>query len=184
MTTKAGFTLVEVVVTAGLFALLLGAVTQIYLVDTRAFSLERARIDVGLGAADVLDAFRSAALQADHVVATHSFSSVFYASSATTTIFELPAVDASGAVVSGSYDYIGIYATGTSAYRVTEGASGSARASGTKLLTDALAALSIAYDSSSFPAVTSVVVNATTSEAGSRGTVETHLLEHIYLRNL
>ncbi len=179
-----GFTLIETLITVALFVVLILAVTQLSVVYGHFISLQKSSIGITLGGSSIMDAVRTAGLQADHVVASHVFSGVAYTSGTTTAVFELPAIDASGATIANTYDYIGIFASGTNAYRLTDAAAGSARVSGEKQLTSALDALSFTYDSASFPAVASVTVDATTSALIRGDTVQTHLREHLYLRNL
>ncbi|MDD2657652.1 MAG: prepilin-type N-terminal cleavage/methylation domain-containing protein, partial [Candidatus Pacebacteria bacterium] len=159
---RKAFTLMEVVITIALFAILVLGVSQLYLVFGRTITEQSGAIRVTLGGSALMDAVRSAGLQASHVVATHTFSGTPLASGATVALFELPAVNASGSVIANTYDYVGIYAEGAQAYRVVDGAPGSVRLSGKKRLTDALDALSFTYDNASFSAVTSFIAEATT----------------------
>lgn len=178
------FTLIEVVITVALSAILMLAITQLYVVYGRVILFQKSSIDVALGASGIIDAARAAGLQAKQVVATHTFSGTVYTSGTTTALFELPAINASGAIVPNAYDYIGIYASGTDAYRLVDAAPGSSRLSGKKRLTGVLGALSFIYDNPSFPLVTSIIVNATTSAMVRGEMTQTHLRGHIYLRNL
>ena len=179
-----GFTLIEIVITVALSAILMLAIAQLYVVYGRVITFQKSSINVALGGGSIIDVTRTAGMQAKQVVATHTFSGTDYTSGATTTIFELPAIDVSGAIIFNAYDYIGIYASGTNAYRLIDAAQGSARISGKKQLTNVLNALNFSYDNPSFPLVTSVTVNATTSATVKGETAQTHLRSHIYLRNL
>lgn len=179
-----GFTLIEVLITVALSVILMLAIEKLYVVYGRVIISQKSSIEVALGGNKIMDAARAAGSQAKQVVAAHSFSGTSYDSSTTTAIFELPAVDASGAIIAGAYDYIGIHASGTVAYRLVDAAPGSARVPAEKRLTSVLDALSFAYDSQSFPSVTSVVVEATTSAVVRDETIQTHLRERVYLRNL
>jgi len=178
------FTLIETIITTALFAALMVAITQLYVVYGQTISLQNSSLGIAHGASNIAGAVRTAGLQARQVVAAHSFSGVAFASGTTTALFELPAVDETGAILPLVYDYVGIYASGTSVYRVVDAAPGSARASETKRLTDMLGALSFQYDDASFPAVTSVTVDATTSAVTQKGVVHLHAHELVYLRNL
>ena len=179
-----GFTLIEVVITVTLSVILMLASVQLYVMYGRVIIVQQSSIDVALDASGIMDATRTAGLQAKRVVATHSFSGIWYTSGATTTLFELPAIDASGAIITNAYDYIGIYASSTSAYRLIDATPGSSRLSGEKQLTNVLGALTFTYDNPSFPLVTSITVNATTSAVVRGEVLQTHLRGHIYLRNL
>lgn len=178
------FTLVEMVITLALSAILLVAIMQIYLVYGRVILTQEASITANLGANAVVEAVRRAGLQADHVVTSHSFSGVPYTSDATTVIFELPAIDASGNIIGNTYDYIAITASSTEAYRFTDAAAGSSRLSGTKRLTNALAALNFSYDAAPMAAVTAVMVDATTTASVKGESVYRHVSGHVYLRNI
>jgi prepilin-type N-terminal cleavage/methylation domain-containing protein len=183
-TRSSGFTLIEILITIALFAILMFGISQLYLVYGRAVTLQESSIGIALGGSSIVDAVRTAALQAGQVVATHTFSGVVYESATTTAIFELPAVDTSGAIITNTYDYIAISASGSNVYRIVDAASGSARLSGEKRLTGALGELSFTYDNASFPSVASIIVDATTTALVRGTTRQTHLREHIYLRNL
>lgn len=178
------FTLIEVMITVALFVVLALGIEQLYVVYGRLINLQTSSIGVALGASAIMDATRNAALQADHVVASHPFSGTTYASGTSTAVFELPSIDASGSAIAGTFDYVGIYASGTSAYRVVDAAAGSSRISGMKQLTPLLTALTFTYDNASFPSVTSVIADATTSAVVRGQTTAVHLEGHFYLRNL
>lgn len=178
------FTLVETVITIALFVILVLAVAQLYLVYGRSILSEQSSIDVMLGGGGIIDAVQTAGLQADHIVASHMFAGTNYSSGPTTILFELPAVDSSGSIITNTYDYIGVYASSTEAYRVIDAAPGSMRASGKKRLTDALNALLFTYNNASFPAVTSATVDATTTALSHGQQAQTHIRKNIYLRNL
>lgn len=178
------FTLIESVIVVALFIVVMLGVMQLYIVFGRVITGQSASIGAVLDGSDIVDAARSAGLQARAVVAAHTFSGVSYSSGTTTIIFELPSVDSSGAPIPGAFDYIGIYASSTEAYRVIDAAQGSARVSGEKLLTSILGALNFTYDATSFPSVTSVTVDATTSAVVRGQAAYTHLHERVYLRNL
>ena len=178
------FTLIETVVVVALSVVLMLAIAQLSLLFGNTIAFQNASIGNLLGANTITDAVRTAGLQADHIVANHAFSGFQRSTGTTTVVFELPSVDASGSIVPNTYDYVGIYASGTEAYRVLDAGSGSARISGTKRLSDALDSLSFTYDSSDVSLATNVLLEATTSAVVKGVTSEMHLYERIYLRNL
>lgn len=178
------FTLIEVLITIALFAVLIAAITQLYVVFGRMVSLEQSTIGASLSVSSVVDAVRVAGLEAGAVVNTHTFSGVGYSSGTTTVLFELPAIDASGVPIPDAYDYIGVHATGASVYRLVDAAPGSFRTSGTKRLTSVLDELRFTYDAPDFASVTSVTVDATTSAVAAGETAFRHLRGNVFLRNL
>lgn len=178
------FTLIEVVITIALFAIVMFGMAQLYIVYGRVVISQKAAISVALDGSSIMDTAQEVARQADHVVSTHTFSGVAYTSGTTTAVFELPAYDVSGTILTNTYDYIGISASGTSVYRLIDAANGSARVSGKKQIAKVLNGLSFTYDNASFPSVTSVIVDATTSATTRGQTSQMHLHEHFYLKNL
>lgn len=180
---RRAFTLIETVVTIAIALVLVLATTQLYVVYGRIILVEQSSIEVTLGGSSIMDATRDAGLQAVRVVETHAFSGVTYTSATSTVIFELPTVDQSGVIVAGSYDYVAIFASSTDVYRIADVAVGSSRSAGQKQLTSVLGALSFIYDSATFSAVTSVLVDATMSATTRGVTTSAHFHEHIYLRN-
>ena len=178
------FTLVEVLITMALFVTLMFVIVQLYIVYGRTIVFHQASLDVTLGGSNIMDAARMAGSQARSAIATHSFSGISYSSGTTRVIFELPAIDALGDIITNTYDYIGIYASSSSAYRIIDAAPSSARISGEKRLTDVLDTLSFTYDSPLFPSVKNIIIDATTSATIRGETTQTYLRGHIYLRNI
>jgi hypothetical protein len=131
-----------------------------------------------------MDSFRLSGLQANRVVTSHTFFGVGYTSGASTVIFEIPSIDSSGSIITGAYDYVGIHASGTDAYRFVDAASGSSRVTEQKRLTNALNSMTFTYDNPDLSLVTNVIAEATTSSAVRGETLQMHLNEHVYLRNL
>lgn len=178
------FTLIEIVITIAISTILILAITQLYALYGRTIASQEATIGVTLGASGIMEAVRAAGLQADHIVASHTFSGVTHSSSATTVIFELPAIDVSGAIIEGVYDYVGISASDTRVYRFIDAGPGSVRFSGTKILTSVLDAINFTYDNADLASAMSFTADATTTALVKGQTFKTHLREHIYLRNL
>jgi len=176
-----GFTLIETVVIVALAVLLLLATVQLYLVYNRSLSAQKSTISVMLGSGNLADAVHTAALQADHVVASHTFSDLLLTTGTSTVVFELPTVDSSGSILDATFDYVGFYVSSTSAYRAVDAAVGSARASGTKQLTNVLQALTFTYNNATPSLVSNVTMDATTTQAGA---TSNHIRKQTYLRNL
>lgn len=171
-------------ITIGLFSVVFLGILQLYVVYQRVMSLQDSSIGVALDGGAIVDAVRLAASQSDQIVSSHTFSGTPYSTGTATVVFELPSIDASGVVIAGSHDYIGITASGTQAYRFIDAAAGSARTSGTKLLAKSLSALLFTYDNASLSSVTSVAVDATTTSASHGKTAELHVYDHVYLKNI
>lgn len=178
------FTLIETVITIALSVVLFLAVTQLYILYQNTIKMQESTLSVQTGVSNISSAVRFAALQADQIVVSHMFSGAIYTSSATTSIFELPSIDETGNVIDGDHDYIGIFASGTQAYELTDASIASTRNSGEKQLTSVLQALLFMYDNVSVADATSVTVEATTSATVRQQPVSAHLREQIHLRNI
>lgn len=178
------FTLVETLIVVGIAVIVTLGAAQLSLVFGRLVGSQESSLDATLDVSALIDAVRGAGAQASGVVASHAFSDVAYNSGTTTVIFELPAIDPSGVPIPSAFDYVGIHASGTDAYRFTDAAPGSARISGTRLLANTLDELRFTYDNGSFPLVTQVVADATTSAMSDGQETRRHLRGAVYLRNL
>lgn len=179
-----GFTLVEMLITVALFAIIMLATTQLYSVYGRMITLQTSSLGASLSASAIANAAHRNGLEARHIASTHLFSGVTYTSGTTTIIFELPALDAAGIPIANIYDYVGVYASSTSVYQVIDIAPESSRMIVAKQLTNVLDTLHFTYDTPDFASVTSFIVDATTTATVSGEIIHTHVREHIYLRNL
>lgn len=181
---RRAFTLIETLVSVALFAIAMLAVTQLYTVFWNLIEFQNPKIEVALGANSIVGAVHTLGLQATSIVESHVFFGTSYSSGATTAIFEIPAIDASGNIISGVYDYAAVLASSTSAYRLIDAAPTSARVSETKQLTRVLGALMFVYNNPDFALATGVTVDATTSATAKGQTIQAHLRARAYLRNL
>lgn len=180
---SAGFTLIETSIVAAIFTMIMLVLVTLYINFGHFAQEQRAAIEVVHTAGRIAYEVQNATLAADSIVASHTFSGLALTSATDTLVVELPAVDTSDNIVPATYDYIGIYATGTSAYKVTDAAAGSARTSGSVLLSDVLASLEFSYDALSPSLSTSVEVDVETSDDIRGLTPQTHVHEKTYLRN-
>jgi len=125
----------------------------------------------------------SLVLPADAVLQIHTFSSATYTSSETVLVLEIPSIDSSGNAVANAHDYAAFYVVGTNAYRLLEANTLSSRASGTKLLSSTVSALTFAYNNIDFTQVTSITVDVQTQAHVKQNTLSDHRHEQIGLRN-
>lgn len=179
---KRGFTLIETIILAGITTMALVALTNLFISFNAVNGYQQAFMAAG-SAGTALNAFEAAILPADQVLSSHIFSGVTYPSATTTLVLELPAIDASGAVIAGVYDYIVFYSSSGTLYRLTQASVQSARVSGIKQLSTTLQILSFTYDNSDFTKVSSVTIDIQTQAAFKQQTVQNHLREQVYLRN-
>lgn len=177
------FTLLEVVITIGIFLIMFIALVNFFVSSNSTFNYDKSYVDTASGAETVMTAVSASVLPADQVVASHAFSTGTQTTSTTTLVLELPAVDSTGAIVSGAYDYVAFYQAGSSAYERIEANAGSARKTATKLLTDKLSSLTFSYDASDMTLVTRVTVDVQTQATAKESTLSNHLTKQLRLRN-
>ena len=178
-----GFTLVESVIVVGIFSLLLLAIYNLSSGYSSIFNLQQATIETAGSARLTLDTIDRMAREANRVIQSHSFSGTAYTTGTTTLVLELPSVNAAGDVLPETHDYVLFYATGTQAYRLLEAATGSARPSGEKRLSESIVSLLFSFDTGN-PADASRVDTTVSTESGALlSQASTTLSERTYLRN-
>jgi prepilin-type N-terminal cleavage/methylation domain-containing protein len=182
-TLSRGFTLMEIVIVVGLFAILSLVLALLFLYFNTTYLLGTARVDTAGSARNVMSVAEELLLPARYTLTSRTFSGTPYTADSTTLILEIPSYDASGAVIASTYDYAVMYKTGNSVYLLVEADASSERKSGTKLLSSYVSDLTFTYDNANFPQVTSVDVDITTSTTTKGITTAADLREKVYLRN-
>ena len=181
---KRGFTLVETFVVISISVVALIALVNLFLIFNTTYGNQQAFMAAAGSAGGAMNAFEAAIMPADQVLASHNFSGTTYSSNATTLILGLPAVNSSGNIIAGTEDYIAFYSSSAKLYRLTQAGAGSTRVSGLKELSTTLNSLSFTYDNVDFTKVTNVTADIVTQAQFKQQTVQGHLNEQIYLRNL
>ncbi|MDD3531639.1 MAG: hypothetical protein PHV99_03570 [Candidatus Pacebacteria bacterium] len=179
-----GFTLIETFIVIAMSVVALAALANLFIMFNTSYGYQQAFIASAGSASSAMNALEASVLPADQVLASHSFNGTTYSSGAATLVLELPSIDSSGNVITGVYDYIVFYASATNLYRLTVIGTGSVRSAGLKLLSATLSSLSFTYDNADFTKVTSVTADLETQAQFKQQTVESHLAERLYLRNL
>lgn len=181
---RTGFTLVEVLIVAAMIGIIIAAIIELLLKYDVLFATQQATIAVDTSANEIVSRVHLAALQADAIVASHTFGSVALSTGTSTLVLELPSIDSSGAIIGGSRDYVGFYASGTATYALVDAAVGSNRQSGTQQLSDTLLSLSFSYSTTALASATSTTVDVVTQTTSYQTTLTRHLQEQNFLRNL
>jgi prepilin-type N-terminal cleavage/methylation domain-containing protein len=177
------FTLLEVLVTLGIFAVMLVVLINFYVSTNSQFAYEREYVTVARGTDDIIDTVGDHVRPANQVLASYAFATGIRQSTTTSLVLSIPSITSNGQIIIGSYDYVAFYSSGTKAYRLIEAAAGSARRSGTRLLSENVSTITFAYDSSDFTQVRAVTVSASSSGT-AKGQPLTHALsQELYLRN-
>lgn len=178
-----GFSFAEALIALAILIFVLLAMLFIFKNFSGVFSFQQASIRTSGSARTAADEIQSTVLQADKVVETHSFSGNSYDTDGDTLVLEIPAVDGSGNILSGKYDYAVFYVNGTNLYKRVDADGESSRSSETKQLSDTLSSIAFTYDNVDLNLVGKVNVDIQTQARGGRQTVSADLQREMYLRN-
>lgn len=178
-----GFSLIELVISVGIFILIVLAITALFFTHDTLFSAQQTTVEVIGSASALASDIQVMTQQADQVLSSHAFSGVTYTTSTSTLVLRLPSIDSSGDPIPSTYDYVAYYATGTSAYRLVDAGAGSVRIPGSKQLSNAITTFTFTYDNINTALVSSVGVDIATEKAAKREEVDTHVSQTVYLRN-
>lgn len=180
---RTGFTLIEVVAIIAITSLMLGGLVNMYLAFQNLYGLELAYSNTAGSASQTLNLLRPTIAVADKVVSSRTISGTSYTTNTTTVILELPSIDAGGAVINNSKDYVVVTLSGKNLLMITSSASGSARASGTKQLSSAVQTLSFSYDNTDPTLATGVSIDLSSQATYKSLAAQNHIQETVYLRN-
>jgi type II secretory pathway pseudopilin PulG len=179
----AGFTLVETVITLGLFVMV--SLALMFMLDGfgKIFYSQQALLNAAGSARQAMTAISNSTVQAANVLATSTIAGTLYTSSATTTILLLPAVDNTGNVAANKYDTVIFYASSGKLYEIQQPDVSSSRLAFAKTLSDTLANISFTYNNSNFLQVSQLTVDLQTRSIVHGQTLQAHLAETLNLKN-
>lgn len=181
-----GMTLVETMVAIGVMTVILVVVSQVFAVNEDVLVKQLARIDNDNGAIFALKRLGELSRGATSVMTDQTINGTYYASSSTTLVLKLPAVDGSGNILADVFDYIAVYrdplAT-TKIYTDTWPGSGSMRVSGKKLLTAYNSTMTFSYNRAAAGQATRVSVFLINTQTKRGSTLTSRTWTSIFLRN-
>lgn len=154
-----GMTLVEAVVVIGAMTLMLLIVNQIFIINYQIVARQTGRLDSDGGAVLATRLISSLTRSASSVVPSATINGTSYSSGPSTLVLEIPSVDASGNLISGSSDYVAISRDPADQAHIitdTAPAAGSVRVSGKKLVTAYNTQLVFRYNDSDIASTTRV----------------------------
>lgn len=177
------FTLTETVITIAMTVVIMLAIANLYLNFNSLYLYQQTFVATTDAARSGIGAVREAVLPADRIVASHSFSGTTVTTSASALVVEIPSVNAAGDIVSGAYDYIGFYRTGTDLYQRTEANAASVRPAGIRKVAALVDTIVFSYDTADAAQAARVSADITTKLVTKNGPIETSLSGQSYLRN-
>lgn len=180
---KRGYTLIETIIVISISTLMLMALAHLFFIFNSLYGYQQGFIATAGSNGAAMNALEAAILPADHVLTSHSFSGATYTSGITTLVLELPAVDASGAIITSAEDYVAFYTSSSTLYRLTEAAAGSVRVSGLKQLSSTIYSLSFTYNTATIADASILTADIQTQASIKQQIVQSHLTRQWRLRN-
>ena len=178
-----GFTIMEVVVVVGIFALVLTAFMNIFDWSNSNYFYQEAQVRASSSARQAMTEIQNVTLQGYRVLASHQVGGTMYTSSSTVLVLQIPSPDSNGDVLANTWDYVAIYLAGATLTRKLEAGSGSYRISGEKLLSDNVQSVVFTYDNVDFTEVSEVDTDLTTAVTARNLVVTQRLHQNTHLRN-
>ncbi len=178
-----GVTLIETLISIGLFVLISLALFGVYEAFGKIFNLSGAHLASVGGARTSLTDVSNLTAQAYRVLSSRTINSVNYASGSSTLVLQIPAIDSTGKTINDTWDYAAFYVSSTNFYRYLETNAASARIGGLKLLSNVIVGVNFSYDSVDFTQVKKVTATVTTTATENRAQVQSRASEQIFLKN-
>lgn len=178
-----GFTLIEVVVSLGVFTLLLLAMFNLYLTYGSLYTSQETKLTTLAGGRAALSEVSLFTVQAYRVVGNITIATTTYYSGTTTLALQLPAINSGGGIINNAWDYVVFYKSDANLYRTIQADGASVRISGTKSLTNNLQSLIFTYDNADLTQAQKVTINLTTQNRDGRQTATSSFTAELTLRN-
>ncbi len=154
-----GFSIVELLIVLGLFAILAFFLSYIGIFNFQAYNSQTAELTIASDARTALDDIDNYTRQANRVISSYSS----YTTNSKTLILQIPSIDSSGQVINNTYDIVVFYLTGSDLFRRVFPAQGSSRLSSIKNLANGVDAnsFSFSYDNADYSLVKEVTTSLT-----------------------
>ena len=155
-----GFSLMELVVVIGIFAVCSVILTALFIGQNRMYETETAELNITSDARTVFDDVDNYVRQSIRVISSYSS----YTTGPQVLILQVQSVNASNQLVAGTYDYIVYYLTGTNFNRTIFPDPASSRPAVTKQLASRINSLAFTYNNADYSLVTAVTTDLTAQQ--------------------
>jgi type II secretory pathway pseudopilin PulG len=143
-----GISLIEAVVASSILAMASILIVSLFVNQSKIYRQESAQADLNTQKTLFIKYFQEAGEAASAVAVSQSIGGIAYSSSSSTVIFQLPAIDASGDILTAKYDYVVFYKTGGDIFTAAAPDAASARKSTKRLLASNATELIFRYNDS------------------------------------
>lgn len=181
-----GLSLLETVIYIFIGVLVIIVISEIFVNQSTLGQKRTSQSDLERSAGAGIETIKTAIQGASTVVPSRTFSGTAYTSDEDTLILEIPSVDGSGNLVSGSYDYMVFFLDPSDSALLkatTDSAAGSARPENTRIISSFVSSVEFRYNKVS--AADSTAIDATITTAKTLGTESFSAKSHakVNLRN-
>ena len=182
---KKGFTILEIVVTIALTALIMIVIGNIFVSHNRVYRISQSQSDVQRDDSLALSRIKQLISETDKILANRTINGTAYTTGTTAIVLELPSFNASGSPIVG-FDYAAIYvdmANPKKIYTDTQVTAGSKRPPGKKLLTDLNKTTIFRYNHTDPAQASAVTIYLKTSKIADVVNAESVASTTVYLQN-
>lgn len=181
--TRAGFTLIEVIMVLFFAGILITVLFGIYDWHSKIYYYQQALVRVSTSARSTVQAMQFYTSQANRVLASASVNGAVYSSGADTVVMQLPSTDADNNVLAGKWDKAVFYLSESNLYMRLEPDALSSRSGIYKLLAENVSGFTITYNNADFNQVTAVTINLSCQLLIKNQLATSSFRQNIYLKN-
>lgn len=178
-----GVTIVELLIALAIFSILMLFLAGSFANYYDSFRYLEATTSISQSTALFINAVGNSVRQASEIISSRTFSGNSYTTDDTTLILEIPSIDASANVITGTYDYMVFYLVDGHIYWITEADAASSRNSSFQQISENISNLVLTYDSQDLSTATKVNISITAEKIYKDKLFESSLNQQVYLRN-
>lgn len=181
-----GFTLLETIIYISISIMMIVVISEIFVNQSSLGQKRTFQSDVERSSGAGIEVIKTASQGAMSVVLSRSFGGTAYTSDEDTLILQLPSIDASDNIISGSYDYMVFFidpSDSTLLKITTEAAAGSVRGSNTRIVSNFVSSVEFRYNKVNVADSTSIDATITASRTLGTHVFSAKATAKVNLRN-
>ncbi len=176
---SAGFTLVEIIVAIGIFAIIILFLPYLGVYHYWIYNTQIAQFDVISDARGTLDDMDSYVRQSNRVISNY----LTYTTDSQTLILQIQSIDPSNNLIAGTYDNVVFYLSGSDFFRQVFPSANSKRLAATKKLASNVTEITFSYDNLNYSLVQQVTTTISVQQNLGKDIKSATLSSQAKLRN-
>ena len=178
-----GMTLIELLIGLAIFFILILFLANFFVSYYDSFNNLQASNLVSESTGIFINSISNVIRQASSVVSSRVVSGNTYTSDNTTIVLQVPSINSSSEVISGTYDYMVFYLDADNIYWIVDADASSFRKSGSQIIGDNISYLSFTYNDAIITSSNKVDIVVTAQKEVKGKTFQSSLTQQVYLRN-